>query len=491
MSATGQVIDYSSGRAIAGATISFAPVAGAALGGAISATTDGLGQFQLHGVAATGGTVTGDLTVRSPSFAAGYTAHGLQLSTSRTRGEGLDIGRVLAQPYFAFLGEVHRRFIGSPVVGTVEIKRVGGASLANNDITLQSDAFGRFYVEYAASSADSLIANVTITAPGLSAPAVFQGTALPIIWRDQVPFVNRVFTIGPSLAYAVQAINRGLDRGVPGIPFTWTRTGGIATTPTSLAGVSNEVGLFSLQTLPSGEGTVTGDIVMTPLAPYAPQTFRGVTMQTFDNDSMRFLASYRFGQEAHYVGELFNRATGALLQPGVAVDFVPTGGVAAQPRTASSNTDGRFLIAPYTDQIGVITGDLHVHYLPPRAPEVITGLSLQTYEDDSLRYLGRWGVGPSLLWVGELRRSDTNDPIVGAQVTFQRTAGIAVTPDPLHSVSIAGGRFSLNLLPSTDGEVDGNLTVHAPPLRDTTFAITLPTFLSDEVRLRAVYKINP
>jgi len=116
---------------------------------------------------------------------------------------------------------------------------------------------------------------------------------------------------------------------------------------------------------------------------------------------------------------------------------------------------------------------------------------LQTFEDDSLRYLQQWGVGPSLLYVGELRRGDTNDPIVGAQVTFQRTGGIAVTPDPLHSVSIAGGRFSLSLSPSTDGEVAGNLSVHAPPLRDTTFAITLPTFLSDEVRLRGVYKINP
>lgn len=487
--ATGQVIDYPTGRAIAGATISFAPTAGATSTGTISATTDGQGQFQLD-VSAITGTVTGDLTVRAPAFPGGYTVHGFQLSSSKVRGEGTDLGRVLAQPYFAFLGQVHTRFIGANVVGTVEIKRVGGASLTDNDITVQTDALGQFYVEYAASSADPLIANVTITSPGLAAPVVFQSTALPVIWRDQVPFVNRVFSTGASLGYAVQALHRGLQRGVAGISFTWTRTGGIATNPTSLAGVSNEIGLFSLQTVPVGEGTVTGDIVMTPPAPYAPQTFRNVALQTFDNDSIRFLAVYRFGQEALYTGELFNRATGAL-QPGVAVDFVPTGGVAAQPRTDTSNTVGRFLVAPYTDQIGVITGELHVHYLPPRAPEVITGISLQTFEDDSLRYLQRWGVGPSLLYVGELRRSDTNDPIVGAQVTFQRTSGIAVTPDPFHSVSIAGGRFSLNLAPATDGEVDGNLTVHAPPLRDTTFAITLPTFLSDSVRLRAVYKINP
>jgi hypothetical protein len=489
-SATGQVIDYPSGRAIAGATISFSPTAGAAPGGAISATTDGLGQFRLSVAASTDGTVTGDLTVHAPTFAGGYTVHGVQLTTSRTRGEGIDLGRVLAQPYFAFLGQVQLRFVGTRVAGTVQILRVGGASLANNDITVQTDTLGLFYLEYAASSADPVIANVTITAPGLPQPVVFQGTALPVIWRDQVPFVNRVFSLGTSLAYVVQAIHRGLDRGVPGVPFTWNRVSGISTTPASLSGVSNEIGLFSLQTVPSGAGTVTGNIVMTPPAPYAPQVFNNVQLQTFDSDSLRLLATYRFGQEALYVGQLFNRATGAL-QTGVAVDFIPTGGVAAKERTDTSNSVGRFLVAPYTDQIGVITGNLVIHYLPPRAPEIVTGLRLQTYEDDTLRYLQVWGVGPSLLYGGMLLRADTGEPIVGAQISFQRTGGIAVTPDPFTSTSIAGGIFALNPAPSTDGAVQGKLTVHAPPLRDTTFAITMPTFLADSMRLFAVFRIAP
>jgi hypothetical protein len=486
VSASGQVIDYATGHSEVGATVSF--VAGALN---LSATSDGLGQFQFSGVVSSDAVVTGDLTVRAASFAAGYTVHGVQLTPSRTRGDGTDLGRVLAQPYFAFLGQVTSRFINTSLVGTVQIVRVGGASLSNNNISVQTDSGGRFYIESPASSADPLIANVTITGGGLPAPVVYAATALPIIWQDAVPSVNRVFGVGSSLGYAVQALHRGLNRGVPGVQFNWTRVSGINTIPTVLNGLSNEIGLFSLQTDPQGaEGTVTGNITMTPPAPYAAQHFNNIVLTTFDNDSIRFLAVYRFGQEALYAGELFNRATGAL-QPGVAVDFVPTGGVAAQPRTDTSNSVGRFLIAPYTDQIGVITGELHVHYLPPRTPEVITGISLQTFEDDSLRFIQRWGVGPSLLYVGELRRGDTNDPIVGAQVTFQRTGGIAASPDPFHSVSIAGGRFSLNLAPSTDGELDGNLTVHAPPLRDTTFAITLPTFLSDEVRLRAVYKINP
>ncbi|HEV8411152.1 MAG TPA: hypothetical protein VGQ30_11640, partial [Gemmatimonadaceae bacterium] len=490
VSASGQVIDYLTGRPVAGTIVTFSPAAGSKLSGIITATTDAAGQFQLSGVATADGAVTGDISVRAPTFPAGYTIHGFQLATSRVHGNGVDLGRLLAQPFFAFLGQVQLRFANTRVVGTVRIQRVGGASLTNNDITVATDTLGLFYVEYAASSADDLVANVTITGPGLAQATVFQGTDLPVIWRDQVPSVNRVFSLGQSLAYVVQAIHRGLDRGVPGVQFSWTRTGGIGTTPASLSGLSNEIGLFSLQTVPSGSGTVTGNLVMTPPAPNAPQVFNNIQLQTFDSDSLRLLATYRFGQEAHYVGQLFNRATGAL-ETGVPVDFIPTGGVAAQSRTDTSNSVGRFLIAPYTDQIGIIVGNLVIHYRPPRAPEVVTGLRLQTYEDDVLRYTQVYGVGPSLLYGGILMRADTGEPIVGAQLTFQRTGGIAVTPDPFTSTSIPGGLFALYPSPSTDGEVQGILKVHAPPLRDTSFTITMPTFLADSMRLFGVFRIAP
>jgi len=494
VSAGGQVIDYATGKPVPGATLEFTPAPGSvppgALPGVLQATTDALGRFHLSGEVSAEGDVTGTLRVVAPGFSQGYTSPALTLRSSRVAGEGLDLGRVLAQPYFAFLGEVKLRRTGAAAVATVRIVRTGGASLSQNDITVQTDTLGRFYLERPASDASAVIASVTLTSPGQPRPFTYANAALPVIWRDRVPAVDRVFSLGISLAYAIQAVHRGLDRGVPGVQFTWTRTGGIATTPASLAGVSNEIGLFSLATEPAGDGVVTGDIVMTPPAPFAPQRFPGVQLQTFDTDEIRLLASPRFGPAARYAGELFNRATGAL-QPGVGVEFRPTGGVAALARTGTSNAAGRFLIAPYTDQAGEITGDLHVSYLPPREPEVIRGVRLQTFEDDSLRYLQRWGVGPSLLYVGELRRDDTNEAIVGAQVTFTRTGGLACAPSVLSSVSIAGGRFSLNLAPATDGEVQGTLAVHAPPLRDTTIAITLPTFLSDSVRLRAVWRIRP
>lgn len=490
VSADGQVIEYATGEPVPRTTVEFTPAAGSVLDAPMRATTDGLGRFHLSGGAASEGAVVGTLRVVAPTFGTGYTSETLALRASRVAGEGMDLGRVLARPWFTLLGEVRLRHSGVATAATVRIVRTGGASLTENDITMTTDTAGRFYLERPADGASPLVATVTVTAPGQSRPFSYANISLPVTWRDRVPRVDRVFSLGTSLAYAIQAVHRGLDRGVPGVSFTWMRTGGIATTPSALSGTSNVVGLFSLQTEPSTDGIVQGDIVMTPPPPFAPQTLRGVQLGTFDSEEIRLVASLRFGQAARYSGELYNRANGTL-QPGVAVEFRPTGGVAAQARTDTSNAVGRFLIAPYTDQAGQITGDLYVGYRPPREPEVIRGVVVRTFEDDSLRYLGRWGVGPSLLYVGELRRDDTNAAIIGAQVTFRRTGGIVATPDVLTSVSIEGGRFGLGLAPATDGEVQGTISVHAPPLRDTTIAITLPTFLSDSVRLRAVYRIRP
>jgi hypothetical protein len=490
VSATGQVIDYASGKSIAGATVSFTPTAAGAPGETFSGTTDGQGQFTLSGVVSTDGLITGDITVHAASFPAGYTVHGFQLRASRTRGDGVDFGRVLAQPYLQLLGQFQRRFTGVRLTGTVKIQRTGGATLPASSYTLTADSLGLFYLEQPAGSADSVVANVVLNSPDSAQAIVFSAASLPVIWRDQVPSINKVFSIGASLAYVVQAFHRGLDSGVPGVSFSWTRTGGIVTTPANLAALSNVIGLFSLQTQPATEGAVTGTIVMAPPAPWAQQVFPNVTLPTFDSDSLRLFAVYRYGAQAHYVGQLFDRGTLAPV-PGVVVDFVPTGGVAAQPRTDSSNALGFFLIAPYTAQRGAITGNVVIHYKPPAAPIVVTGVTVQTHEDDTLRLGATYGVGPSLRYAGIVIRDDNLKPIDGAQITFQRTGGIAVTPDPFTSVSHDGGVFSLFPAPAADGSVQGTLRIHAPPLRDTTFVISMPTFLADTLRLFATFRIAP
>jgi hypothetical protein len=110
--------------------------------------------------------------------------------------------------------------------------------------------------------------------------------------------------------------------------------------------------------------------------------------------------------------------------------------------------------------------------------------------DDSVRLAGRWKVGPSLLYVGELLRDD-DTPVEGARVEFRRTGGIATRESVLTERTDAVGRFRLAPTPLAGGEVIGDLHVFPPaPLRDTVIVnVRLQTFESDEVRLRDVWRL--
>jgi hypothetical protein len=110
-----------------------------------------------------------------------------------------------------------------------------------------------------------------------------------------------------------------------------------------------------------------------------------------------------------------------------------------------------------------------------------------------MRFLGLWGVGPSLRYLGRILRADTDAPIADAVVEFQRTSGIAVAPSVLTSRTIASGLFPLAPNPLDTGEVVGNLTIRPPaPFRDTTFTgIRLRTFDSDTLRLGGVWRLAP
>jgi hypothetical protein len=76
-------------------------------------------------------------------------------------------------------------------------------------------------------------------------------------------------------------------------------------------------------------------------------------------------------------------------------------------------------------------------------------------------------------------------------VEFRRTGGIATAESLLVQRSNADGRFRLAPAPLAAGEVVGDLHVFPPaPFRDTVITdVRLTTFESDEVRLRAVWRL--
>jgi hypothetical protein len=95
--------------------------------------------------------------------------------------------------------------------------------------------------------------------------------------------------------------------------------------------------------------------------------------------------------------------------------------------------------------------------------------------------------------VGEVLTTD-GTPVVGAQVQWTQTSGIAATPATLDGVTDSNGRFPLTLFPSADGGAIGRVRVRPPPPwpagAEYVFDnLRLDSFESSELKLAVTYRI--
>lgn len=451
--------------------------------------TDAGGYWKISEPADSARAITG--TVELASSAATYRVANVSIPASTMRGEGVWVGRWFSVPQFLAVGEVKARYSGSGVVGaTVRIVPRAGSGVSNTPTLVTSTSGGGIFYAYApATSGGSVLADVIVEGGGLPRPVTFFGKLLPVTHRDTVVTINGTYLVGTSLAYVGEVYLRSTERALPGVLATLTRTGGLSMSPGVVQNTSNSDGRFLLEAVPAGEGEVVADLVLTPPAGYgAARTIRGLHLPTFDEERQKLFGRWGVGEQVRYVGELFDR--GWMTSPvGVRVEFHRTGGIVGTDTAATTTDGGRFLIAPETELAGEIIGDLYVYYRPPRAPEVIKGLRLKTFDDDTLRYLRRWGVGPSLQYQGEVRGED-GLPLEGVATEWRRLDGIAVAESVVVSRSNRDGRFLINPTPLTDGDIGGALTLRPPaPYRDTTIVIRFATFLEDQQHLSGVYRL--
>ena len=107
VSASGQVIEFRSGKGVAGVELIFRRTGGIRLDEPEGPmTTDGDGLYSYRADALDTGSVTFSVTVRPPSLFPEYTVDGITITASAVRGEGQPLGRWLVNPYLAFVGEV-------------------------------------------------------------------------------------------------------------------------------------------------------------------------------------------------------------------------------------------------------------------------------------------------------------------------------------------------------------------------------------------------
>ena len=144
-SASAQVINHKSGAPVAGVRVRFVRTGGVeTTGDTAYATTDDDGYFTLRLGSVYIGPVIGTLTFTPPAPLLPHEAPDVSFATSRRRGDGVFLGRFVADPFFILIGEVHRSGIGPIAGATVTMRRVSGGRLASDSHVVVSEGGGRF-----------------------------------------------------------------------------------------------------------------------------------------------------------------------------------------------------------------------------------------------------------------------------------------------------------------------------------------------------------
>ena len=146
------------------------------------ATTDGNGWWQVSMPAEAEGGVTVDVVVTPPS-GTGYTVHGLNLRTDRTRGSGNVLGRWTRDLFLTMVGEVHDAEVGASVEGArVTAVRRGGIAVQptpNTRTPMVTVGGGRFLYDVRPLADGPLVLDFVVEREGRPTATVPQVTVYP------------------------------------------------------------------------------------------------------------------------------------------------------------------------------------------------------------------------------------------------------------------------------------------------------------------------
>lgn len=497
LSYSGRLIVHETRQPAPGATVTLHRTSGVELEqNDPSATTDANGFYRLVTGARGAGTVTADITISAPGYAT-YTVTGLTLRTSEVRGDGGDLGRWVVDPYIAFLGELTSRVTRAKLQGaSVTFTRTGGVAIRPAVPSGVSDAGGRFFIGAHTSALGVVTGDLLVTAPSLRMPYRISGIPIAIQYRDEPVQFTAAFSVGPSLAYALELFYRGTESltRVAGASVQVRRVGGVQTASDTVSATTLANGRFTVELAPLEEGEVVVDVLVRPPAPEVPYTIRGVRLRTFDGDSTRFAGVFGVGYQIAYAGEARQRGTLGLAS-NVVAEFRRTGGVAITPPvlTARTATDGRFPLIARAAGPGDVVGDLVLRPGGAAPPTVIPGLRLTARDSDEQPFIGVLQVGLALQYQGELYYRSTGERAANVDVEFRRTGGVTITPEVIRERTTAGGRFGIHAAAAEPGDVIGDLVIRPPaPLPgDTVRGIRLATTTRDTDSLFALIQFGP
>ncbi len=211
VSATGQVIEFRSGEGLTGVELIFRRTGGVQLIDPVESVTTGAnGMYDYRARAQEPGSVTFSVTVRPPAPFPDYTVQDITIATSAVKGEGQPLGRWLANPHFAFVGEVHmldpreaaRMECATPPCGSVEFVRRGGVDVVPDSILTYLDPYGRFFFNPAPLGVGDVIFDLIFKLHGYGPETVRRTISTrhvdtpidltEVLYLPCVPFHNRI-----------------------------------------------------------------------------------------------------------------------------------------------------------------------------------------------------------------------------------------------------------------------------------------------------------
>lgn len=499
---TGVIVDRTTGRGMANVRVTIellapkplsgpgvvsAPDTSTSLRPTASMLTDGEGRWRLR-LPAPLDTVRVDVTVAPPALRE-YHVRELSLRASTGAGDAHELGAWAASPYGRRLATISYR--GAPLAGaTVTFRPTRGELAGPSAVKSLTNGVGIFQLLMDGSDAGNVIGELLIQHPSLPKDLRIFGFRVPVEHEVSIGAPVGLYAaedyFDPSFFYGGQVTFRGNGQNVPGAIVSFVRTGGIDINPRQFQTVSGDEGFFLLEFHPLGDGTVIGDVTITPPDGRPPEKYRDVAFAAYDSTSKRYTGLWGYGYRWAWAIEL-DRNDQLIHAPDVRVRFRRTGGLGLVPESIDtrSGPDGRILLQGVVPDSGIVEGELDV--FPASGPQrLITGLRLGSRKASEVQFAGVFGFGPALRYYVQVQRVD-GTPVAGASVNFAQTSGITVSPTSASGVTDSQGRFAFALIPSTDGRVTGTFRVTPPapwpPGTVFTFPGTnLDTFESGETR---------
>ncbi|MEP6762760.1 MAG: O-antigen ligase family protein [Gemmatimonadaceae bacterium] len=467
-------------------------------GTAKSTTTNSEGRWRIVIDDAPGDLSNATITVASAG-SNGYVVHDAGLTTRTGAGDSQDVGRWMSKATARYQAALIYR--GLPLAGaTVTFTPAAGILATNVKSPGISNGGGIFELDIESpNDLGTLVGSLHVAHPDIRASDL-NGFTIPLEYKYGLPGPKGSVTIGGVISYGAQVLFRGTHEQLSGVPVEFQRTAGISTIESIVRVTTGGNGFFRLDLTPNvsdniplfGFGVV-GDVVIKPVG--LPETrYTNVHLNVYDSLSLRSLGSFAYGESWAWALEIWRNSTLAPT-PGVDVEFRQTSGLAIAPTVIKGRTDagGRVELRSPVHDTGTVIGDLVV--MPAGEPQkTIRNIKLRTSPDDNLHFAGVFGFGPALRYQIEVLQVN-GTPVVGAQVLWTQSSGIAATPSSSISTTDASGRASVTLLPSTDGEVVGTIRVTppAPWTAGTSFTFTnlhLATFESGSTVLGTSYRIS-